>query len=72
MYPQLNTATMGAVIHYTEIDVRTCVERRIAAIARELAELGSDLDPERVFQVEALGYVVDPLTGYLSEVGHAW
>lgn len=63
MYPQPNTEVTSAVIHYTEIDIRTCVERRIAAIARELAELGSTLDPERVFQVEALGYIVDVQTG---------
>jgi len=71
MYPQPNTTPTNAVIHYTEIDVRTCVERRIAAIARELVELGSTLDAERVFQVEALGYIVDVQTGLVHREAEA-
>lgn len=59
----------GAVIHYSEIDVCACVERRIAAIAQELRELGSDLDPERVFQVECLGYVIDLESGIVYAGG---
>lgn len=67
MYPQSNTKPISTAIHYTEIDVRTCVERRIAAIAQELEEVGSSLDAERVFQVEALGYIIDVETGMVTE-----
>lgn len=71
MLSQLHNASTDAAqtwvgIHYMEIDVRACVERRIAAIAQDLAEIGSDLDPERVFQIEALGYLVDLETGIVQ------
>jgi len=63
MLQKQNTTTNGATIHCTEVDICACVDRRIAAIGRELAEIGSNLDPERIFQLEALGYLVDVHTG---------
>lgn len=63
---QPHYGTTDATIHYMEIDVHACVERRIAAIAQELADIGSELDPERVFQVEALGYLIDLQTGIVQ------
>lgn len=63
---------MTTPVHFTQIDIGQAVTARIAHIADELAEhreageLQIDISAPTLFYLEALGYMVDFMTGMVT------